>query len=876
MKPFALAVCGIVVVAALFVAMLKGSAHTGSEGDSSSDGGPAGSGNPALAGDPEGPLWRSGKRKQRDGKDVESSAKGLDGRRTAAQRTRRASRGEARGTDRRQTAGATADRRTWRTHGRIGTPESPGVGNHATAAVGGSAADSEAAAPGVVTSGLQTGADEELAEEEEEDEDALHETGMLSGRVLTPEGQGAGNATVQYLGPVSSVAAALTATTDAAGYFSIYDVPLPSAQLQAWDGTYVSAMIDVGVSEGPAEPWFEIELQPAAGLDVVVVDTQDRPLEKANVYVQKESGTELVASQQTDANGTVSFRALPAESCWIQAGKSGYSFGGLGSTEEGRKFVRLSANERASVRLVLSSSAAVRGQVVAESGQPFPGVAIQVRVHQNTGAVITYRAPYATSDAEGWFEILELPDGQVDLLALAREYGASVWTAVGEGEALLVVSAGQNVSGIVRNLAGGTVPGALVELGAVQASYDAVLTQTQTVGADGRFLFRGIPFLDITLTAVKGERTAEETVAASALGDLIELTLSGPTTVTGFVESQFNRAIPNAVVRLEGAAGIVAEAITDGTGRYSIEVEEVETWLASAAAAGYAPTHTTVQPVHALVTQNFQLSEGTHLDVVFETQSESGQVLPHTVANLKLRARELPVPPYETVTYQAQLPAEAQLRIPNLAPGAYMLQLEVPGRIWYNVAVTVPQDPVVLRIFDGQSIYGYVLDVEGLAVPDAHVYLPSSVGAGTTSDASGAFVLPGNYPGTHTLVAESDTHRGSVAVTVPETSGVQGVRVVLDQSLRPQRRAATLGVQFTFQEGVLAIGGIIADTYAAEAGLLPGDIVTRINGAETTGWTNTQLQTAINARPNTPVELALQRDGTAFSVRLQWTEVEPE
>lgn len=711
------------------------------------------------------------------------------------------------------------------------------------------------------------GDDEE--EDEEEEEELEYETGYVSGTVILPDGTLAAGATVQYVGPIVSAAAGLQAMTNGDGVFTMGDVPLPGASLQAWDDQYVSAVVGAEVREEPGAAWVTIQLEPASGLVVTVLEGEnDQPLAKAAVFVQRANGEELAPSRSSGEQGVVEFSALPAGECWVQAGKQGYSFGEFGSTD-GRKRVTLVRGEVAKVTLTLSRTAAASGVVLAEDGSPLGGASLHVRMRTiNTSRTVTFQQAYAVSDAEGAFSIQELPDGDVDLLAVMPDYGVSSWYP-SDTDMSVVVGAGATVTGIVKNLVGGTVPGAVVELGFADTTLDSILTRYQTVGGDARFTFHGVPALALELSAAKDERNGELAVPAAAVGQgLLELEITGVTTISGFIESVHNRAVPGAVVRVHGAAGILAETTTDGSGRYELAVEDPETWLVSARSEEFAPTHAVLEPTAMELTQNLRLHEGNVLEVMLEGAPDSG------VANIRLWATELPAPPYYSEWLQLQLPNELSGRIGGLATGQYRLDFNVPGVISYSRIVSVPGDPVLLRIFEGQTISGQVVNEDGEPAAGVSVTLQTSMIQAVFTDVAGRFVLDGIYPGAHVLLATSESHTGTASALVESGFDIEGVRMVLDMPAGRGRQSYTLGVRFGQQDGTFVVSQVTPETNAAEAGLLPGDVVTQINGLSVEGWNAAQIQAALNADPTAAMLLALEREGTPFAVRLQWTRVE--
>jgi S1-C subfamily serine protease len=93
---------------------------------------------------------------------------------------------------------------------------------------------------------------------------------------------------------------------------------------------------------------------------------------------------------------------------------------------------------------------------------------------------------------------------------------------------------------------------------------------------------------------------------------------------------------------------------------------------------------------------------------------------------------------------------------------------------------------------------------------------------------------------------------------------VRGWLGIEAQNMTPQL-AKTVGLTYT--RGIL-IGAVISDGPAADAGLLPGDILVTING-ETVVETNEVMKAISLQQPGTIIELTGVRKGMRFTTRAQ-------
>ncbi len=70
-----------------------------------------------------------------------------------------------------------------------------------------------------------------------------------------------------------------------------------------------------------------------------------------------------------------------------------------------------------------------------------------------------------------------------------------------------------------------------------------------------------------------------------------------------------------------------------------------------------------------------------------------------------------------------------------------------------------------------------------------------------------------------------------------------------------------LGIEITAEDGLIRIVTPLDDSPASEAGLLPGDLVTRVDGGSVRDFTATEAAERIRGQPGTPVTLTIVREG---------------
>ena len=70
-----------------------------------------------------------------------------------------------------------------------------------------------------------------------------------------------------------------------------------------------------------------------------------------------------------------------------------------------------------------------------------------------------------------------------------------------------------------------------------------------------------------------------------------------------------------------------------------------------------------------------------------------------------------------------------------------------------------------------------------------------------------------------------------------------------------------LGIEITAEDGLIRIITPLDDSPASEAGLLPGDLVTRVDGESVRDLSATEAAKRIRGQPGTPVSLTILREG---------------
>ncbi len=413
----------------------------------------------------------------------------------------------------------------------------------------------------------------------------LRRTGMLTGRVVGPDGQPA-QATIILAG--SGVWPPRSIETDAAGAYRIAGVPGGVYELRARSGALVAEPQE-GVDLEPGETRdVALRLGPGATLHAEVRDADaDAPLGAAEIVVTEDglAFAPQVARTRPDGTGTVEgLRAVPHR-CAVRA--PGFVSVVAAACAPGESVVRFALRRAAEIRGVVvdASGAAVRGAQVEVGGTTDAGEVVSMsaaslafraslfeaqrsgptplRPAGELGVTLggvppiplvatvladptrpdSVRAPASdasdggpddgptalgfATDAQGRFRITGVPPGRIALVARHLAYAPTftpprvVVAGAQLDDVRIVLSEGGVVDGRVIDARGFPVEAIRVELSAPGEPVPRGLLS----GVDGRFEFRGVVG-EITLTAFPPGAPPVRVIAQVAPGVTLPVTIA--------------------------------------------------------------------------------------------------------------------------------------------------------------------------------------------------------------------------------------------------------------------------------------------------------------------------------------------------------------
>lgn len=420
----------------------------------------------------------------------------------------------------------------------------------------------------------------------------------------------------------------------------------------------------------------------------------------------------------------------------------------------------------------------VSGRVIDEAGKPVANANVCATLTGRRLPAELEREPFCTtSAADGVYVLTKLPPLRIGISASAATYRPGHYDPPGKFDTLdlrlgkeitgidiTVRSGGVQVSGIVKDIAGGVVEGALVQAHAGRWSSAAGRTFTKT-DAKGEFVAWVAPG-DIQVSAT-ADGYAPGEKDGPAPGFTFEILLTPESVIAGrVVRKSDGKPVADAHVAVDRWFFSSGGTYTDADGYFRLDRLEP---------GRYKPAATAVDSYGELA-ESVRLGLGQTIDdVVIEAHpmaSLRGRIVVAGTGTSCERGALSMTGRVSKHEARGEIGDDGEVEVHGLPPDTYAIQPSCAGYVAKSKYpdIVVAEAAIVDQTWEvdaGLSIRGIVVDQDGTPIADASVSAKpvdnaargqQTFGWGEQTDKEGKFEMDGLVPGNYEVEANHDDH----------------------------------------------------------------------------------------------------------------------
>ncbi|MCH9632044.1 MAG: hypothetical protein S4CHLAM6_03670 [Chlamydiae bacterium] len=369
-----------------------------------------------------------------------------------------------------------------------------------------------------------------------------------------------------------------TTLTDEAGFYSVDTLAPDSYTVSVIATDYQDKIEGAVVSAGEITVVnFALNPQPGTVEGTVTDKASANPIAGAKIIIYQ--GTNIVASTITDEVGFYSVETLAPGSYLITANSSGY--------QEKIEGVLVSANTTTTVDFKLVANPGILNGTVTIFGTQDPIVGAEVRVFKGSNLIAS-----VLTDNTGFYSIDTLAPGNYKVVALARNYQKKVMGAkIVNGETTTTNFALKTNPGSLKGTVTDKDTSNPISSATLKIFKGSTLIATSLTNAAGFYQINKLPPSTYTAVASKfgyQDRMRGAKIKAGEVNTLNFKLNPNPGSINGTItDKDTTDPIPGAEVEIYQGINLIASAITDSLGFYSIDTLAPGSYIVLGTADGY-------------------------------------------------------------------------------------------------------------------------------------------------------------------------------------------------------------------------------------------------------------------------------------------------